>query len=481
MDEKEKRKILISSILIIITLILVVVGTTYAFFSLQIQNSSEPTNIEITTGEQNEITLSGGITNYRIKLDVSDMTEDKIGTPYYGTTVSGKNYEETEEAGTQDIGTLTKKWTLTEKYICSADININLDGDMKDFLQTNDLVLVVKQGSTSNTYDLSNVSTKNTFKFKLDNDNINPIKAYLKFTNQESDQSDLAGTSLNISINISDFTCEIKELHPNVKLLFEKGGDTFKEKSGMLRFIGTKDEVTNNYICFGTDNTETCKNNPDEFMYRIIGVTSEDDNTINLPTNSLKIIKATPSSESQKWNSKQSQADCIVDGIDKCTWDDSDIKTYLNGTNSDQFLGAVQWESPAYWKGLITSQKWYNVDQPSTPTASAGPTDSTTTNLYQIGLMYATDYINAAWTNTSNWLFITNGWNGNTSNDEWTLSRYGYHSLVGSYRAWYVASGGYLTYYSLTNSLAVRPVFYLQSNITLTGEGNTENPFIIHS
>ncbi len=469
MNEKEKRKILISSIIIIITLILVVVGTTYAFFSLQIEGEETTTNVEITTGEQNEITLSGGIANYHINLDVSDMTEDKIGTPYYGTTASNKNYEEKEENGTQNIGTLTKTGTITEKYICSADINISLDGDMQEFLQTNDLVLVVKQGSTSNTYDLSEETTKYTFKFNLDNDSIDPIKAYLKFTNQESDQSDLAGTSLNISINIDNFACEIP--HPNLALLLEKGGDTFKEQSGMYRFIGTNDEVSNNYICFGTDDTEKCLDTPEDYMYRIIGMTSEDDNTINLPANSLKIIKAVPSSTEQIWNSKYTSSECIVDGIDKCTWDDSDMKKYLNETFLPDAIS--KWENGTTWDSIILSHSWYNADQPDWPRAIAEPTSSHT-DASKIGLMYATDYSNA-----DEWLEARHGWVGNPWRNEFTMTRQGLN--YSWYWVYKVRGDGGLSGDWMSRTAYIRPVFYISPIIALTGEGNTENPFIIHT
>ncbi len=471
MNEKEKRKILISSIIIIITLILVVVGTTYAFFSLQIQNSSEPTNIEITTGEQNEITLSGGITGYHINLDVSDMTKDKVGKSYYGTTVSGEKYKTDELDGTQDIGTLTKTGTLTEKYSCNVGINITLDGDMKEFLQANDLVLVVKQGSTSSTYDLSEETTQYTFSFKLDNDSIEPIKAYLKFTNQDTDQSDLAGTELNITISINDFACEIDNSKPALEMLTEKGGETFKEKSGMYRFVGTKDEVTNNYICFGTTDSSKCGTNASlednqKYMYRIIGITSTKDDIVNIPADSLKLIKATPSITSQNWHSSYSS---------DVEWDASAVKSYLNGT----FYNSITSAQPngAYWDSIILSHKWYIKDQKSIENEEPKDTQNISTES-KIGLMYATDYKNSGDQDTNNWLFIKNGWTDNTAVTEWTMSRYGLNG--GGYGAWRVRSGGGLGGYGLNNTNAVRPVFYLQSNITLTGEGTTENPFIIH-
>ena len=59
-------------------------------------------------------------------------------------------------------------------------------------------------------------------------------------------------------------------------LIVKQGGDTFKtayEGDTMHRFLGTKEQVLNNYICFGTTNQGECSiNSPDKFMYRIIGV-----------------------------------------------------------------------------------------------------------------------------------------------------------------------------------------------------------------
>ncbi len=203
----EERKILISSIVLVVTLILVVVGTTYAFFSLQIEGENTTTNVELTVGEQNEITLSGGITNFHINLDVSDMTEDKIWTSYYGTTDSNKKYAADGDSIYQDIGTFTKKGTLTEEYGCYADINIDLSGDMAESLQYVDLRLYIEQGIFSRTYDLSYETGKQEFKFNLSNSNMEPIKAYLEFANRDDDQSYLAGKELTVSIKIDNFRC----------------------------------------------------------------------------------------------------------------------------------------------------------------------------------------------------------------------------------------------------------------------------------
>ena len=59
MNEKDRKKILIGSIMIVIALILLAVGVTYAYFNMQIKNNSETTSIEITTGELGNIELKG--------------------------------------------------------------------------------------------------------------------------------------------------------------------------------------------------------------------------------------------------------------------------------------------------------------------------------------------------------------------------------------------------------------------------------------
>ena len=148
-----------------------------------------------------------------------------------------------------------------------------------------------------------------------------------------------------------------------LKLLQDKGKTTFVEKNGMYRFVGTTSEVKNNYICFGTTDPTVCKSQPDKYMYRIIGMTKTADTTLGLDANRLKLIKATPSNQSQAWNAYY-QSDV--------PWESSDVYKYLTNT----FLPDAktkQWQTGSYWDGLITSQKWYIQDQTSTPTAIAEP------------------------------------------------------------------------------------------------------------
>ncbi len=500
MNEENRKKILIGSIIAVITLVIVVAGATYAFFSLNVSGDTTNTNVDIETGNADVVTIEQGAENIHINLAVSDMAKDNPNKAYYATDTDD-NYKLTVKDGTLTFATITG--TNKEASDCTAKVTITMDtsnDSMGKVLKNNDAILHLESGEYKEDINLASLLTEEaqssvTKEIEVDlsvSESAGAsITGYLKVNNTDSDQSYLAGKTLNITISISNLDCEIRTIHPNVKLLQEKGGDTFKEQNGMYRFVDVihfADNVvtilpTNNYICFGTENTETCKATPENYMYRIIGITSERDNTIGLKANQLKLIKAIPSTEKQKWNSLYAKADCETDGVenDKCKWDASDMKTYLNTT----FLpdAVRKWENGEHWQSLITSQKWYNAIQSNSSFLKKEEKGDpvTVTEACQIGLMYASDYNNGLQgISNRNWLYITNGWEGNPDVGEWTMSRRG---LWGSYYAVSYPSppAGQITHKSISWTFAVRPVFYVDPNVTLTGEGSTDDPFIIHS
>ena len=487
-DKKNKKKILLWGIIIVLVLVVLVIGTTYAFFTMGTINNSEDTEITITTGPRDNVKLTGGITNYKLHLEVVDMAFNRVGNNYYGTTDGNKNYETEVEAGTKIIGNLELDGEFVDDYTCTATVNVGLEGNMQSELHENDLVLVIMQGNTETEYDLSKDITSPSFSFDLEN--IEPIKAYLKFTNQNTDQSGLAGKTLNVTINVTDFKCEIEK---SVLSILQKTTDSDHlkvayEGDELLRYIGNYDEVTyktdsvkkaiNNFICFGTNNIDTCTKTPATYMYRIIGITTDNVNaSLGLHKGQLKIIKASPSITSQVWNNNYSS---------DIPWDSADIqKTYLNTTFMKTITDIKELVGTHNWSDLIgvnetpnNGPKWYIGDNTNATGTNVEVTSKTSQN-HKIGLMYASDYHNS-WSYTSNtnsWLHISHGMTGSTNYNEWTMTRYGYN---GNNNAWYVdLSNGHLNASNVTNAYAVRPVFYLTSDIRLSGEGTESNPFII--
>ena len=258
---------------------------------------------------------------------------------------------------------------------------------------------------------------------------------------------------------------------PLLQALEETKGTTLNLSTavdGMYRYKGTTSQVLNNYICFGTTDQTVCKNQPDKYMYRIIGITSAADTTLGLKKDQLKIIKATPSANEQAWNSSNSDV----------KWDASSAKSHVTTWYNTNVKGATP--NGTYWDSIVTEQKWYNVDQPSSSFSLTSEPRTSQSAASKVALMYATDYYNAGTQNTTNWLYVKNGWSTSStlsgnSEYEWTMSRYSYGN-----RAWRVFKNGYLDGEAYVSaSLAVRPVFYLQPELNLTGAGTTTDPFRI--
>ena len=215
----------------------------------------------------------------------------------------------------------------------------------------------------------------------------------------------------------------------------------------------------NNYVCFGSDEA-TC---PEDNLYRIIGVFN----------GQVKLIKST-SYGNYAWDSGSSN-----------TWDAStkpDIYTTLNTTYYNT-LGSE-------WQSKIATHSWKVGGMASDTSATAkdyydtevGTGQSGYEETMKIGLMYVSDYGYGAseeyWTTElsnyeptvdSNWMYL--------GANEWLISR----SSDLTSRAFFVGNTGYVSNRSAGHTYAVRPSFYLESDVTYaSGSGSMTDPLKIN-
>ena len=225
------------------------------------------------------------------------------------------------------------------------------------------------------------------------------------------------------------------------------------------RFSGAN---PNNYVCFGTDEV-SC---PEDNLYRIIGVFN----------GQVKLIKST-SYGKYVWES-----DWDTQGN---TWDETtkpDIYTTLNTTYYNT-LGSE-------WQSKIATHSWKVGGMARDDTATAkdyydtevGTGQSGYEETMKIGLMYVSDYGYGAseeyWTTElnnyeptvdSNWMYL--------GAYEWLISR---HSSTTS-SAFNVNATGCVDYGIVGYTYAVRPSFYLESDVTYaSGSGSMTDPLKIN-
>ena len=266
----------------------------------------------------------------------------------------------------------------------------------------------------------------------------------------------------------------------------------------LRRFVGTYQTVNDNFICFGTTNQQTCKDNMDTYMYRIIGIDT---------SNRLKLIKATKivknSQDTFQWHNSYTGDSAHA------PWNQSDLFKGLNGerpqpSNSSAcnqcFVGNSKYSymSQGQWTNLIDATTTYYIGKPTNaakPGIFMAERKNSFNNGFGVVLMYISDYLYADSSSkngtdryTDNWLFIQNGLNGtNNTPDgsavpsaeiEWTMTRR--DVITSSHNTWVVDGLGYVSYAPINNLKSIRPVFYIDSSkIQLKGTGIIGDPYYI--
>ena len=276
---------------------------------------------------------------------------------------------------------------------------------------------------------------------------------------------------------------------PPMEVLKAKGGNYFAGGGGhtaavfgLYRFKGTHLQVTNNYICLGTQNVDTCVNsdtNKDKYLYRIIGITdnSSTNSKLGLSEGQLKVIKYWPN---------EGKSVKLCSSCSYFYWESSynNLKTILNGS----FLTGLDEKL----QELISLVHWC---AGSTSSGSGSESCGNLTSESKVGLMYQSDYYNSYVyssstyydQNKTSWMYLPRNWNKvgvADTHSEWTMSVYDNSAVVvTSTQTLGGRSYGMLTSWDDMSSQTgyYRPVFYLTSEIGLVGEGTETNPYIITS
>ena len=246
----------------------------------------------------------------------------------------------------------------------------------------------------------------------------------------------------------------------------------------------------NNYVCFGSDEALCPLNN----TYRIIGIFDDDqDGTYN-----VKLIKSDyTNSDMLGTNGDYSGTVTIMGNYYKgnltsfdryygnydTTWTEREFFTinlntnYWNYLNEDcqNMIELTTWKVGGnnYSKILSVAVKDTYQNEIINPSLSMTYTD-------EIGLMYVSDYGYAA--SPENWQTLIGGYNNDTNRnnnwlymglDEWTIT---YSPWIAT-TAFQIEDNGKVAYI-VNGGLALRPVFYLKSDVVLKkGNGTFSDPY----
>ena len=459
------KKMIISTIVGVTTLVLLTIGATYAYFKVPIKNNFTKTNVSSKIESIGTVTMMPG-SELNMEITSGQMMQMNKDVAYYGSSEGTKTEETSEIIGTASVNG-------NGVFTCTYDLVMNATG-------TNNMYTAVQGMNAKNGHVILTVNgvrydfgTANLFpktisgKIEGLTEGVNQeLTAQLKLINSSGvDQSSLIGTDINITFELKNFDCQATDMGTSGAYVMKTSPANISTElvNGLYRFQGTKDEVTNNYICFGTTNKAECGAGT---AFRIIGIT---------PDGQLKIIENSGAFGQAKWNQ-------ALDNTS--SWADSDLFNDLDYAINNEF---------DIWGDIVAEKEWKYGIISAIELDEILNTSNTRQELYnklyakenslknrinsKIGLLTFNDVYAHSDTCTidedcgNGWLKLSSIL-GTSSGIEWMMIK------SGELTAYTFHSDG-TSIGDTFSKTTIRPVIYLKSNLTLTGSGTITDPYMI--
>lgn len=205
----KKDKIIIPMIIVILTFVLLIVGSAYAYFTAN-NSIGGSTNIN-TEFESVGISKLASKNNLKLNVTLVDMMKKDNNINYYatldGTPSTSENSEVIATASVEGNG----------KMNCNYELEVTVNGTnnmyeaFKNMENKSDEQLILNVDGED--YDLFNVTFPLTITGTINDlseNNSKDIKASFRIVNRKDiDQSNLANKDLTLSFNAKLFTCSL--------------------------------------------------------------------------------------------------------------------------------------------------------------------------------------------------------------------------------------------------------------------------------
>ena len=457
--EKDNNRKFLPIIIGLITLLVFVIGATYAYYNVTSTNSFNTTTINAQADSNGAVTLTKTSSSLLLELDNANMAEtgrDKMLYASTSGTVTTENIETIAQTTIVDDNIYDCGYTLTisEDSIDSLYTAFNSDTNST----TNQFILTINDTSYDlKTNNLFPITYSGSFNI-ISTNKPGTITASLTFLNKTGvDQTSLSGKDITLELSILSFSCKTIKQNAGIKLIASSPNNLSTEEiGGMYRFQGTSSEVTNNYlIFFGTDKRT-------DVMCRIIGITP--DGQIKVITDDAIGNYVYSSNTSYLWNQSTLY---------------SELSSYVSTYEND--------EDYEWWVSIMDEKSWGygNLSAPSTTNfttlksfadAIYNSESTFVSNVVsRFGTLYVHDYLYSIPSGSNLYqgstLLLKSSWLYNDV--EWTIP-------TTARQGWSIKSTGAVGGVSKSTSQAVRLVFYLDKNVILSNAaGTAQDPYII--
>ncbi len=491
---KNKKILLISSVLLTLIIIVSVVF---------IINKNDTNNLVLETKEQ--IVESNWFSMmYETGPGTGEYTESKSSLWPESGYIFNENLSGCENGGelswNEELGAVNLKTNTSEKCYVYFDMYIIpvINSVTTSNIEIDSITLTVNVTNGNNpatTYYYSNnnginyvSSNSNTYTFNgLDIGTEYNFSVYVEDSEgYKSEVYTLNETTDDVLLLADWVISQYNGIQGNNGIYYHTSSLANSAGDNSYRYAGAN---PNNYVCFGS-NASTC---PNDNLYRIIGIFGDEVKLIKSTSyvngvwddDATVVLPVASKNEKQKILQLNGVLAAPVEpGSGSNNWNGSVIKYTLNTTyfNTLDEVWQTKIATNAFKVGGMTYDNATSTPR-TTYNYEVGGNSNSTTDSIKIGLMYVSDYAYAA--SPSYWATaMSSYYNAISYNwmymglDEWTISR----TSGDSVRAFLVGSTGSVTYYSVFYyNGAVRPCFYLNSNITyVSGSGTQSDPIRIN-
>ncbi len=224
----DKKNTMLLTVIAVATLLVAVVGATFAYFSLTVSGEATTTNATVTTSNPGLIALKEGEKTLELKLNAAEMAQaDEAYAKYYA--LSSEDKTSAEESGNIYSKSVAKEYEIAQfnltggdakaKYSCGYKITITATQGLTTLLQAQDkklqegdmAVVITADGIggdsvNTKTVDLSTLEENKaevTGTVVLQGTSASKsIKADLYLENRDAEQDYLAGQTLGVTISV---------------------------------------------------------------------------------------------------------------------------------------------------------------------------------------------------------------------------------------------------------------------------------------
>ena len=519
---KNKKQAIILSVIVSISLLVLIVGATYAYFQAS-GGTGTSANLRVTTYTTDVFNFEVG-NDISIYADATSFASGKgnaSGNTFAKAILTANNKTNTATEHyylylniSNNTFTYTQNESTPELLLTITDAGGNAVTDITSLAYK---TVTDGKGASISGYDITNKSGLITL-FNNKEITASPTKTdewniTVTLVNYDKDQSENTGKNFSAKLMIQKEkkiketvadVCSNGQILSSCIIAMNGKDDTLYHHTSSLangagdnsyRYAGASDQV-NNFVCFGSTETPCSTDN----LYRIIGVFEDKVKVIKYDFANSNLL-GTDGGYKEAQNPSLKYYKGSLTSIDiyywnnvtkKNTWSDTNLNKINLNTNFINNIGNT-------WANKIATTTWkvggntFDNIGSSFPSIAyqneiVNPSENTTYDA-KIGLMYVSDYGFAA--SPSAWTTTLYNYDGNDAKGtsiktinwmymghiEWTISR----TSAYSYSAFFVRGDGDVGNVRVSNNYGVRPSFNLSSSITyVSGSGSMSDPIRVN-